>query len=155
MSTARFGYDSAEASELEGEVVALDPARGFWTDPDLDYSAVAAPQADPKWGTAPLDSAAVLSADDEVFVIHHPKRGPKHVSLVDNDVISVDARLVQYRADTEHGSSGAPVFDRRWRVVAMHRRGGPIVNPATGARELRNEGVRAAAIASDLARRRA
>ncbi|MFD9551716.1 trypsin-like peptidase domain-containing protein [Nocardia salmonicida] len=37
-----------------------------------------------------------------------------------NFVRHVDRDAVQYRTDTEGGSSGSPVFDNQWRLVALH-----------------------------------
>ena len=35
------------------------------------------------------------------------------------------ATRVHYYADTNHGSSGSPVFNRLWEVIALHHSGGP------------------------------
>ena len=34
---------------------------------------------------------------------------------------AADATTIRYFADTDQGSSGSPVCDDRWRVVALHR----------------------------------
>jgi len=46
------------------------------------------------------------------------------VSLRFNQVIDVDDKRIYYLADTESGSSGSPVFDDSWRLVAIHHAGG-------------------------------
>ncbi len=48
------------------------------------------------------------------------------VSLRCNEVIEIEPQRIYYLADTEDGSSGAPVFNDNWRVVALHRSGGEI-----------------------------
>jgi V8-like Glu-specific endopeptidase len=37
-----------------------------------------------------------------------------------NVVTSVDNGKVQYMTDTQEGSSGSPVFNSNWEVVALH-----------------------------------
>ncbi|MEV6925056.1 serine protease [Dactylosporangium sp. NPDC051485] len=59
---------------------------------------------------------------DYVFIIQHPDGGPKMIGLSHNLVRHVDDDVVQYWTDTKAGSSGAPVFDRHWRVVGLHHR---------------------------------
>lgn len=78
-----------------------------------------------------------------VFVIGHPKGGVLSFSLQDNDLLDYDGRLVHYRAPTEDGSSGSPVFDDRWRLVALHHAGSketPRLNDNPGTYEA-NEGI--------------
>lgn len=129
----------------------LDPSVRFWTNEDLDYSVVAVDASGLR--AAPLASDAVLARHDDVFLIHHPGGGSMHISYAENEIVHIDERVIRYRADTEHGSSGAPVCDRRWRVVAMHHEGGRFGDAAGARRELLNEGVRASAIARDLVER--
>ena len=66
----------------------------------------------------------VVYKDTFVNIIHHPLRGAMEVSLRCNEVVEVEPQRIYYLADTEEGSSGAPVFDDHWRVVALHRSGG-------------------------------
>ncbi len=61
-----------------------------------------------------------LKVDDRVSIIQHPKGLPKKVGLYHNLVRHVDATVVQYWTDTDVGSSGSPVFDENWDVVALH-----------------------------------
>ena len=59
-----------------------------------------------------------------VNIIHHPLRGATEVSLRCNEVVAVEPLRIYYLADTEDASSGAPVFNDDWQVVALHRSGG-------------------------------
>jgi V8-like Glu-specific endopeptidase len=61
--------------------------------------------------------------------------------MAGNRVEYVDDRLVQYTTDTLPGSSGAPVFDWQWRLVALHHSGGDLREPETGEEHFRNEGI--------------
>ncbi len=58
--------------------------------------------------------------DDRVVVIQHPAGMPKKIALAHNLVRHVDDEVIQYWTDTDAGSSGSPVFDERWDLVALH-----------------------------------
>lgn len=57
-----------------------------------------------------------------IYVIGHPSGGDLHVSLYDNSLAEYDEHYVRYRSPTEGGSSGSPVFNRRWDTFAIHHR---------------------------------
>lgn len=59
-----------------------------------------------------------------VNIIQHPGGMWKQISLYHNVVTSSTDRIVQYLTDTLKGSSGAPVFNSAWDVVAIHHSGG-------------------------------
>ena len=48
----------------------------------------------------------------------------KQISLYHNIVTNTNERVVQYLTDTLKGSSGSPVFNSDWEVVALHHSGG-------------------------------
>lgn len=64
---------------------------------------------------------------DRVYIIQHPSGRPKEIVIDNNAVCAVDENCnrIQYLANTEPGSSGSPVFDDRWQVVALHHSGSP------------------------------
>ena len=105
--------------------VALEPERFFMTDRDLDFTIVGC-DAGPVDHIAPvrlLQNAALITRHDRVYIIQHPAGRPKEVVLRNNDVLRVRDRVVHYRADTEGGSSGSPVFNEDWQLVALHHAG--------------------------------
>jgi V8-like Glu-specific endopeptidase len=61
----------------------------------------------------------------KAFVVGHPKAGPLQFSLNDSVLLDVCPyeRLMHYRTPTEPGSSGSPVFNSKWEVVALHHAG--------------------------------
>jgi len=65
-----------------------------------------------------------IAKNDFVNIIQHPKGEMKQISLYHNIVTHTDDRVVQYLTDTLKGSSGAPVFNSDWEVVALHHSGG-------------------------------
>ncbi|MFI0606674.1 MAG: trypsin-like serine peptidase [Anaerolineae bacterium] len=83
-----------------------------------------------------------VTVDDPVFIVQHPGGRPKEIGLTRNLVRHVGADRVQYLTDTEGGSSGSPVFNARWQVVALHHQWTTVGAPGAGAgREYRNQGV--------------
>lgn len=56
-----------------------------------------------------------------VNIIQHPGGGPKRVALRNNRVFSAEYPTLHYYTDTLSGSSGSPVFDDNWHVIALHR----------------------------------
>lgn len=70
-----------------------------------------------------LTTSASVVEDDRVNIIQHPSGGLKKIGIHHNLVRHVDDRVIQYWTDTEPGSSGAPVFDNDWNLVALHRAG--------------------------------
>lgn len=56
-----------------------------------------------------------------VNIVQHPRGETKRVALRNNLVTASDAETIRYFTDTDAGSSGSPVCDDRWRVVALHR----------------------------------
>jgi V8-like Glu-specific endopeptidase len=122
----------------------FDVGTEFITDPDLDftYVAISPGKADePDFGSVSSAEIAEATVNDYVAIPQHPDGGPKQICVTDNKVQSVFDSRLQYSADTSYGSSGAPVFNQRWQLVGMHRRGGALAGP-TGAKHWVNEGIK-------------
>jgi V8-like Glu-specific endopeptidase len=45
-------------------------------------------------------------------------------SIKDNKLLALKDRFVHYRAPTQGGSSGSPVFNEFWELIALHHAGG-------------------------------
>ena len=69
--------------------------------------------------------------DQPVLIVGHPNGLPMQLSFA----APAGARLtthktrVRYDTNTEAGSSGSPVFDKNWRVIALHHGSGPTGDP--------------------------
>lgn len=103
----------------------------------------------------PLSDAANKHVLGEVAnVIQHPRGDFKQVALRENRLVSRLDFVLHYVADTEPGSSGSPVFNNEWQMIALHHWGGPspfaLSAMAPGAPSEINEGVRISAIVKDL-----
>ncbi|HMY16529.1 MAG TPA: SAVED domain-containing protein [Polyangium sp.] len=80
-----------------------------------------------------------VELNDYVYIIQHPGGRPKKIGLLHNEVLYVDQNRVQYLTDTLPGSSGSPVCNEYWEVVALHNTG--ITDPTNAKAKYRNEGV--------------
>lgn len=64
-----------------------------------------------------------LDGKQRVYVIGHPEGRELSYSIDDNILLDYDDRFIHYRAPTEPGSSGSPVFNRDWEVIGLHHAG--------------------------------
>jgi V8-like Glu-specific endopeptidase len=112
------------------------------------------------YDVAPVPVAETMPARPfqhrRAYVIGHPSRSAlPEFSLQDNLLLDHDDRVMHYRSPTERGSSGSPVFDDAWRLIAVHHSGGyriPRLNNAGGVYAA-NEGITVDAIRRGLAAR--
>jgi endonuclease G len=79
-----------------------------------------------------------------VSIIQHPGGAPKALTIRENKITDVVDDYIQYSADTKEGSSGSPVFNDEWIVVALHHAGVP--DPKGSGQYISNEGVRISSI---------
>ena len=164
-----FDYEFDSNNKLRAQTrFSFDPARCFVTDGihGLDYTLIAlgqrlaGPRNSDMFGYIPLSDAKDKHMLGEIAnIIQHPRGRYKEVVLRENRLVARDETLqvLHYIADTEPGSSGSPVFNNDWEVVALHHWGGPFheVKTPDGRplnREI-NEGIRISAIVKDLHRR--
>jgi V8-like Glu-specific endopeptidase len=87
-----------------------------------------------------IRGARPVRVDERVYIIQHPAGAPKKIGMIHNVVRYVDDQVVQYLTDTEGGSSGSPVFNEQWQLVAVHNEW--VEATVGGAREDRNQGQR-------------
>lgn len=152
---------------------AFDPGRFFVVDPALDMALMAV-RAQPLRGEGRLADFGWLRLSPElgkinvgeaITIIQHPNGRTKQVALRENRLLDITADHLTYESDTAPGSSGAPVFNDSWQVVALHHSGVPrkdakgrwLLRNGKPARDedddadidwIANEGVRASRIAT-------
>ena len=123
----------------------------FHTSVDHDWSIVKLkgnPAATYKF--LPLKRASVKK-DDFVNIIQHPGGEHKQIAMYHNLLTFVNDDIIQYLTDTLPGSSGSPVFNSQWEVVALHHSGGWLEEPGLPTEVLRNEGIHINRVLDDLA----
>jgi len=149
----------------------LDPTLFFATSsPDaLDFTVVAigervsGPGSLDEFGycsLSPLGDKHILGMN--INIVQHPNGQYKQVAIRNNLLTYRTEHTLLYETDTEVGSSGSPVFNDFWELVALHHWGAPFVasadvSVAPGAAPDQaalpanaNEGLRASAIHAAL-----
>lgn len=58
---------------------------------------------------------------DCVNIIQHPKGRRKEIVLSNNRVTDISENFIMYEADADFSSSGSPVMNQQWQLVALHR----------------------------------
>jgi endonuclease G, mitochondrial len=127
----RFGPDKPT------QIFSLSPKKFFLTNPDLDYTLVAVEQilsngrSLAEYGFHPLIGKIGKAVVGEcVNIIQHPGGKVKQIAMRNNRLLDLPGEsepgdeewdpYFLYEADTEKGSSGSPVFNDQWEVIALH-----------------------------------
>lgn len=149
-----FNYQkTVDGTDAQVDEYTLDPNDFFATSPlngGDDWTVVRVKgNANAAWGALDLANITV-QADDFVNIVQHPGGMRKQIAIYHNVVAYADATRVQYLTDTMPGSSGSPVFDSDWNVVALHHSGGWIPEPGNKKVYFRNEGISVRVLAEAL-----
>lgn len=127
---------------LNPKIYTAKPDTFFMTNSELDFSIVYLNNSPAKvHGTITLkkrhDKVLLF---ERVNIIQHPAGQDKKISLQDNKVVTFFESKLHYLADTMGGSSGSPVFNNSWELVALHHAGS----------NTHNVGIRISAICSKI-----
>jgi hypothetical protein len=79
-------------------------------------------------GWITLPSAVVpLPADGPILIVQHPEGTPMKLAMDTQAVIGLNGNgtRINYRTNTDPGSSGSPAFTMEWDIVALHHSGDP------------------------------
>lgn len=133
-SLAQFGFELSIADQkLDPVAFELDPDALFFTSAELDFTAIAVnPEAISSrtrledYGWLPLLETEGKAFEGEwLTIVQHPAGERKQVCVRENRLIKRAEQVLWYSSDTLSGSSGSPVFNNDWFVVALHHMGVP------------------------------
>ena len=144
----QFDYEESEnglpiVDDKKEKYFELDADNGFATSVENDWTVVRIKSKDnalEEYGYIELKKNTIKK-DDFVNIIQHPGGRFKQIAMYHNLVTFSDDNIIQYLTDTEPGSSGSPVFNSKWEVVALHHSGGMLKEPNSKQNLLRNEGI--------------
>jgi len=97
----------------------------------------------------PARALPLIGPRTRAYVVGHPLGGGMQISLHDSSLLDYDdvKRLMHYRTPSEPGSSGSPVFNEKWEVIALHHAGSAETPRLHGAGSYEaNEGIVLSAI---------
>lgn len=130
---ANFGHARDEKGLSDGIYFELDP-KTFWVgDSSLDFAIVAVRPKSTKGAALPeLPATNLIEVTGKVLtgmpvnIIQHPGGGPRQFAVSNNRLVDIlPAGFLHYEADTDRGSSGSPVYNGDWELLALHHSGVP------------------------------
>jgi endonuclease G len=157
-SNIEFNYqDGVDGLPVPVRAFKLDPDRFFVADEELDFALVAVKADAAELGSFGynrlIGAEGKAIVGDFVTIIQHPKGEKKKIALRENRVVDVLDLFLHYETDTEPGSSGSPVFNDQWEIVALHHASVPAEGHAEFGNFL-NEGIRVSKLLEFLRGRR-
>ncbi len=130
----QFQYEYDASGRPKTPVIfKLAPEEFFFSHEPLDYCLIAVQPIDVR-GVSPLSAIGYhflnpklgkLANEGQEFVnlIHHPDGDYMQLSIRENKFVKIMNNTLWYEADTSQGSSGSPVFNDQFQVVALHHMG--------------------------------
>lgn len=129
-SKAEFHYERDWSGALEppkNYEFDLSQPSNFKTNKELDYAIVRVRDNPGElfgWVDLSIRSHKKPRRDTPLIIIQHPDGETKKIALYENKVKNPKTnnhdKKVHYTGDTYSGSSGSPVFDQEWNIVALH-----------------------------------
>jgi endonuclease G len=130
---ANFGYLRDERGIQEGSYFELDPDAFFLEDEQYDFVIVSLKSIGLKGerlgslgGTPLIENTGKILTGMPVNIVQHPGGGPRQFAVSNNRLLDIlPAGYLHYETDTERGSSGSPVYNQDWELIALHHCGVP------------------------------
>lgn len=159
----QFNYEQDyRLVKQESSLFELSPDLFFKTAPedDLDFTVVAiGKKVSGKLDIGDFGYIPLFESGNKhikgIFVncIQHPEGNFKQLVVRENRLLARTDQTLIYSSDTMPGSSGSPVFNDDWEVIAIHHWGEPykaLLNQPDGLPNNGNEGIRISAIVGYL-----
>jgi V8-like Glu-specific endopeptidase len=133
----QFNYQNDINGEACQEISYTSDTEIFYTNPLIDYDyTILNLNENPgdKWGFSSLVNNSNPLLGDNCIIIQHPYGRRKEIALQESAITEFAAHgIVKYTCDTDEGSSGAPLYDNEWRLLALHHNTGDVErNSQTG-----------------------
>lgn len=130
-SKIEFNYQLENEDTISpSQLFELDPDNFYYAFENLDFALIAVqPFSKTGAGLATYGYNALSKEEGKTIIsqwlniIQHPAGLPKQVGLRGNQLIDIMEDFIHYTTDTSPGSSGSPVYNERWEVVAVHHSG--------------------------------
>ncbi|MEH2303248.1 MAG: trypsin-like peptidase domain-containing protein [Nostoc sp.] len=111
----RFGYKD-RSYESEKDVFKLD---FISNNSHLDYTLLKI-NAQTQQKSIFINETSILDSGQDVRIIHHPQGNPVIISDF-GQITQVGEDYIDHNLKTDDGSSGAPIFNRQWELIAIHQ----------------------------------
>ncbi|MDZ8023616.1 MAG: trypsin-like peptidase domain-containing protein [Nostoc sp. DedQUE11] len=112
----RFNYNP-DSHQLDKDLFELDMA--FVTYHNRPDYALVKIKNNPQQQKA-ICSNETLDSGQDVRIIHHPQGNPVIISDF-GQITQVGEDYIDHNVKTDDGSSGAPIFNRQWELIAIHQ----------------------------------
>lgn len=124
-----FGYKSDSYSTQDIFELDLDFVRYH---NQLDFALI---RLQPNPSLKPIRPVKVgLDSGQKIRLIHHPMGQPVVISGL-GQIVQVGPGYIDHNLNTDKGSSGAPIFNDAWELVAIHRGNPGVGRPTKGTME--------------------
>jgi len=119
----QFDYDNKDQN---GQLVQVEELRAYYEwdrEPILDFAVLELKKAIDRKPLSLAPNALEIAGNLQlpVNIIQHPGGNPKSLGVRNNLISRLDKDGLRYFTDTIRGSSGSPVCNDDWHVIALHR----------------------------------
>ncbi|MBH8577513.1 trypsin-like peptidase domain-containing protein [Nostocaceae cyanobacterium CENA369] len=111
----RFGYKAGKY-ESEKNVLELDI---ILNNSRFDYALLKI-NTQTQQKAISINPNSVLDSGQKIRIIHHPQGNPLVISGL-GEIIQVGEDYIDHNLKTDNGSSGAPIFNHQWELIAIHQ----------------------------------
>lgn len=139
-SSVELDYETGRDGRPKGsKAFRIEPDRFFLADKAHDFALVALGPAGNGAALGPFGFCPLVEQEGKILlgnavnIVQHPNGEFKQVVLRENRLVNLENEsgpnlFAHYTTDTEPGSSGSPVFNDQWDVIALHHSGVPAMN---------------------------